>query len=250
MKFNKIKLLKMGIAIVLTCIFVVSVFFLLTARKEGIENGRDYGKKVGIATGSFNGITKGLSEGYQAGVSDAISAEDTAARLGNEIKEIGLLEVLQMDVTLPDIFQIGEGEKAYRALLIFEGTARYTVDLTKCNITYEGNTINIFAPRPVLHISLDPRGTQKQAETAAVTLAQKINDGDTLNTYQAFLNTYEVTEKKVRENLTNYEFLNKSAIESAKTAIENLARSAVLNGKQVEVSFFDDNDSPDIELEV
>ncbi len=44
----------------------------------------------------------------------------------------------------------------------------------------------------------------------------------------------------------NYESLNNTANEVAETMIENLARSAVLNGKQVDVLLFDDDENPDI----
>lgn len=227
--------------------FAVSILYSCYSINIGANVGKHTGNLTGLAVGSYDGVVNGLENGASAGTAAGISAEDTAVALGNEIKKIGSLEVLQLDVNLTDVFSIGSGTNSHHALLVFEGTAWCTVDLTQCKTITEGETIKIFAPKPVLHVDIDPRGTQKKAESEVSTLSQLFNNGNTLNTYGAYLNSLEITEKKVRENLVGYETLLKSAEKSAKTTIENLAKSAMLNGKLVSVEFYGDDDKIEVE---
>lgn len=244
---NKSKLLS-AVVIVLGVLIAasalgVTVYFTSNAASIGEDIGNGMGKAAGLALGSFDGITKGLGEGEDAGTSEGLSAKDTTAELANEIKKVGRLQVLNMNITLSDVFSVGadgspDSSTGYFALLIFEGTASYTVDLEQCGISVDDEAVKVTVPRPELRITIDPEKTQKRAENNSALFS----DGSSFKGYTAYINTLKQAKEKVGEKIAGYEGMKQTAESSAVSAVGRLAGMVRLDDKPIIVEFADDNE--------
>lgn len=205
---------------------------LSKANEDGKTLGADTGLLVGAAVGSFDGFTGGWSEGAEAGKEAGISAADTTAELGSDMRMIGKLKILEMDVTLTDEFSKNE----YAALIVWQGTASYTVDLEQCAVTAEGDRVKISVPRPVLSVYIDTETPKKVAEWSSI----GPQNGSLVDGYKGYVNSLKMTEEKVRGSLIGYDSLRQLANDTARETVERLAGSVMLNGKTVSVELVGD----------
>lgn len=220
----------------------VTIFLSIKTTSVGEKIGDDMGKAAGVALGSFDGITEGVSKGYSDGESEALLAKDTVAELVNEIKNVGRLQVLNMNITLTDVFSVGGEDKpdtstGYYALLIFEGTASYIVDLEQCVISVNDEAVKVTIPRPELRVTIDPEKTEKRTDNYAA-----LSDGSSFGGYEAYINSLKEIKEKVGEKITGYKGLKENAEQSAISAVERLAGTVRLDDKPIVVEFSGDTE--------
>lgn len=241
------KLISAGIILfsVMLIALILGVTFYLTANAKSISGsiGNEMGTMAGVALGSFDGVTKGIEEGKDDGRTKGLSAEETAARIANEIHAVGRLRVLDMNVTLSDVFSVGaednsESSTGYFALLTLDGTASYTVDLEQCIISIDDEAVKITIPRPELRITIDPEKTQKRAENNA----SAVSNGSSFDGYTAYINSLKKATEKIKEQLTSYGKMKEAAEKSAISAVERLASSVRIDDKPINVEFANDNE--------
>ncbi len=237
------------IAIIIGSILIAAVSFGSAAcavKKTGSMGesiGNEMGTFAGVAMGSFDGVTKGIGEGENAGRAIGLSAEDTTVTLANEISEVGRLRVLDMNVTLTDVFSVGAEDKpdssrGYFALLVLEGTASYTVDLEQCLISVDNEAVKITIPHPELRVTIDPEKTRKRAEDNASPLI----NGSSFDGYMGYINTLKKTTEKVKDQLAGYDQMKSTAEESALSAVKRLVGSVRENDKPIIVEFANDSE--------
>ncbi len=234
-----IPIIVLGAAILLG----ITVYLTISSRSIGENIGKEMGIIAGRAVGSFDGVTKGIGEGENAGRAVGLSAEDITVTLANEIREVGRLRVLDMNVTLTHVFSVGaedkpDSSKGYHALLVFEGTASYTVDLEQCLISVDNEAVKITIPHPELRVTIDPEKTQKRAEDNASPLL----NGSSFDGYMGYINTLKQTNEKVKEELAGYEYMRAAAEKSAISAVERLAGSVRGDDKPIIVEFMNDSE--------
>lgn len=220
----------------------ITIFMTINAKSIGEDIGNGMGKVAGLALGSFDGVTKGLGKGTDDGTSKGLSAEDTMARLANEMKKVGRLQVLNMNTTLTCHFSEGnygtvDLPKGYHALLFWEGTVSYTVDLEQCSISID-DVVKVTIPHPELRITIDPEKTKKLAEENA----SLFSDGSTYGGYEGYINTLKQMKEKVSETIDGYEGMKATAENSALSAVERLVGGVRIDDKPVVVEFADDTE--------
>ncbi len=236
-------LIIIGAVFMIALILVVTFFWTINAKSIGEGIGQEMGIVAGVACGSFDGFRKGFGEGESTGTSKGLSAEETTARLANEIQTVGRLRVLDMNITLSDVFSVGAEDKpdsstGYFALLTLEGTASYTVDLEQCVISVEEEAIKITIPRPELRVTIDPEKTRKRAEDNA----SPFSDGSSYNGYMGYINSFKKSTQKVKDGLAGYSTMKSTAEESAISTVERLAGMVRVDNKPIVVAFANDNE--------
>lgn len=220
--------------LILVLILVSGVIYLKEAGSFMKGQGDLWGAVVGRAVGSFKGVTEGIGKGAEDGTSKGISAEDATVKLGNEMNGIGRLQVQQMDITMTDVFTQGD----YCALIKFEGTAKFTVDLKQCKIHDSGDAINISIPNVVPEIEVDTEKVEILDE-----VNPRKNGGSTENGYKGYLNSVDNMNKKLSDTLTGYESMTELAESKALEIVESLAKSVIIGDRQVNVEYLKSTDT-------
>ena len=213
-------------------LFIIVLPKYQNAAKVGDSVGQDLGKITGIAIGSFNGITTGINEGAEKGKEEGLSAKDTRIALQNEINELGNLEVLVANVEIPEYHELGD---KYAALYLFRGKAIFAVDMSRIVISIDDSGIyHIVVPLPKATVTIDPLETDRIAEKQ-----RTFFNGNTEDGFDAFLNTFNMTQTISEEKISNYELLRDQAKAYAKDQILNLAESMSIDQRNIQISFMD-----------
>ena len=201
----------------------------LVARETGETYGSGLGHLVGTATGSKDGFTTGLNEGYEDGKEDGLSAEDTIVERTEEITAVGTLEVLSADIELVDDLTVGN---SYEAIIVYHGTATFSVDMTQAEITVKGNEVTVTLPTPECEFTLDESATEELAHWQNFPFS-----GSTQAGYEAYNNSAAEVAEQASENMLNYDAMLKQAQESAKSQVETLTKAMKGDGYEVTVLF-------------
>ncbi len=192
------------------------------------------GNTVGKALGSWRGVAQGIEKGLEEGKKAGLSAEDTVVEIKNKVTAQGDLQVLLVDLQLTDLYQQG---KSYAMLLGLKGEGVFTVDLAQSKTTFdEGQRkITILIPDPVF----TPYLHDSSLEVIAKYPQRKWDwfDGSTADGYHGYLNSLDQIDKRVQEEMTDYDRLMEQAREAALEQVGKLARTLCGGRYLVEVRF-------------
>jgi len=193
-------------------IIATSVIYFIRTYSVNVatQYGADLGEKVGQVNGKYDGLKDGLTEGKH----DGLNADDTTVFLSNYMQKTGNIQVLSSTVTFTAKTSIGEQMKSVKA---FMANASYSVDLSKAQITNNGNSISIVLPEPELDLSVD---SEKTTELFKKIHLNFTSDIEALN---AYLKAYNDAETNIEENIVDYEDLKQQAHDSAIEQIEQFA---------------------------
>ena len=224
------KLPVVGIAMIL-CVAVAVILFSVIipcyhdADALGNQIGQVEGKAVGLVTGSYKGYTEGDTKGKE----DGLKAEDTTATVANRMNEVGDLEVLVAGVSLKNIHTVGA---KYKALYLLAGDAVFTVDMTKVKVSATSNgEMLVVIPKPEMQVYIDERKTSKLAEWQDPLFNGSAEDG-----YTAYMNSMTATVEEMRNALSNYDTLMKTAQDSAVKQVTVLVKSICGSDKGIHIS--------------
>ena len=191
--------------------------------------GNRFGTAVGVAVGSFHAVTEDIPAAYSDGKRDGLSAEDTRGVIGNQIHEVGRLDVLAANARLIDKHEVG---KKYRALYELGADVIFSVDVTKAKVLTGENTVEIILPKPEAVMNID------STRTRLLTYSQRpIFDGSSKDGIDAILNTMKQTQGNAPDVLEGYAELAGQAEESARQQITMLVKMIVGDDVRVTVRF-------------
>lgn len=203
--------------------------FYLAAKETGEGIGKIAGRTVGTAVGSFDGITKGLAEGYGDGREQGLKAEDTDAKVVNEMASIGRLDVLVAQDQFTNKFEQGND---YKALFVYKAQAVFSVNLENADISVSENELQVVIPKPECEFEIDESESEKLAEWQ-----KHFWSGSTEAGYIGYMNSMEQIRKKAASEMSNYDVLMQQAETSAKKQVEILVNSVTGNRYNVKVIF-------------
>lgn len=201
------------------------------------------GTMVGRGIGSARGLTEGQIEGTKSGRNAGINADDTIVTIENSMHQIENLEVLVATVKVTDVVTVGSDGKVitdegneqeginskdvkYKAALTMRGDLVFTVDMSKADITQDGDDLRITLPAIEHKFNIDNDSIEIIQE-----YQKKFFDGDAETGIKTYLETMSNIQSKTAEELDNYNSLHSQAVEAAKDEVERLAKSAsVYNG--------------------
>lgn len=219
-KLKKIKnqlILSVVIAIlgILAIVLLVSVF---TAKSTGTKIGTDAGTLVGKVTGSVKAVTN-ASDYFNEGKQQGVEANDIKINeIEQSIKAKKEFSVLEANITMDDIIEIGEGEKnKYKALLIYNGKIDFKVDFAQAKIEYDKATDILYVTLPKPNAVLTLESPKVLDEKKKIT----INDADLGSI--AYVNSQEKIKSSVETELKNYD----SLIELAKIETKIQAKKLI-----------------------
>lgn len=239
---NKKKTLLVSIIAVVIALFIGACIFFFDMKN--ISN--DIGQGLGTVVGSFTGSLDGITEGYQEGEEEGRSAKDTEVKI-DDIKSMGVLEVLEVNFTEVDSFGIG-GKKDkdgkyknyklyypdYARLFELQGSAVYTIDLAYADFKDDKNSndrVNVELPS----IKVDTRIKYDTFKDVAE-YPTNSSSGDTGGGAISFDNSLNELELKIKEAFRANETLKESAREAAIKQISSIVE-ALTNKKVNNITF-------------
>ena len=217
--------------VIAVCILAFAIYYHAGAASLGNSIGQHTGSLVGKAIGSLEGITTGRSEGNAAGKAAGLSAQDTEADIGNEIRKMENLEVLVASVKINDYHSIGESID-YAALYLLKGDVVFSVDLSQAEVEVRENGLFITLPMPKGELYIDQSQVEKVAEYQKYFFSGSAEDG-----FDAYLNSMQKVYEASAETLDNYDMLIAAAKDSAEKQVRQLALSVALNMHQANIEF-------------
>lgn len=228
--FSK-KFILIFISVFLIVVTANSLYNYITADQIGEKLGEYTGKLAGTAVGSFQGITEGLASGADAGAEAGLNSNDVTMDIKNAMVSIGALEVLIADTKLYDVHTVG---KTYKAVYELSGTAVFTLDLSSVTILVDDskNSITAIIPQPKFNFLSDETQTKPLVKTEAFSLQTDASDGA-----KSYNKSADWLKAHAKDYLINYDSLNETAKDAAKTQTANLIRAIVGNDKIVYVYF-------------
>ena len=191
--------------------------------------GGSFGTAVGTAVGTFHAVTEDMPKAYAEGKAEGLSAEDTEVGI-NKIKEVGKLDVLVANAKLIDVHK--DGEK-YAALYDMAADVIFSVDVTQANFLYGDNLIVIVLPSPEVEINFD--STKTKVVDDWQNWVPLFGNGSTKDGLETYINSLKKIKIKAKEQIENYDYLEKQACDSAKKQVKELAQMLVEKGTNVEV---------------
>ncbi len=219
-------------AVIAVCVLCAVLY--VNSDKIGTEVGAAAGKTVGKAIGSFDGVTEGISAGYQDGKAEGLSAEDTEAEVKAKVQKLGNLRVLVANVEIPNYLEIGE---KFAALNVFYGSAVFSVDLTKADITRTADgDVTVTLPEPTADVNFDFSRTEQLAEYQSTFFNGSAGDG-----IEATLNTLKTLDDLTLEKVSNYETLMTKVKDSAENQVKLFTESVCVGCRKVNVEFRGEN---------
>ena len=215
---------------VFTVVKIAPAYF--RADSVGTNIGNKLGDAVGWAVGSFNGMTSGNKEGREAGKTEGLSAKDTSVVIANTIKETGKLEVLAAGIKITNLEKVGNND--YSALYLVKGTAVFSVNLTKADVSFNDDfsTVEVKVPDVNASIYIDNGETEILAQYQKSKFTGSAKDG-----FTAFINSANQTSNKTAESIENYDMLKKSAQTSAEKQITSIIKSYNSRIADIKVTF-------------
>lgn len=219
------KIPQAGLPIVLCVLMAIVLIYTINLRINATSLGGGLGASAGSlagkAIGSLEGMTTGRTEGTAAGKAAGLSAEDTEAKIENQIQQVGKLEVLVASVKLSNFHTIGkEDNPNYAALYLVNGNVVFTVDMSQAKITPQAGGLHILLPKPTGELYLDDSSVEKVAE-----YQRRFFNGSAEDGFDAYLNTMVKTQEATEETLGNYDVLLSSAKNAAENQVALLAKS-------------------------
>ena len=215
-------------------IFALCVVLCVDSKKIGASVGAVSGKAVGMAVGSFDGVTEGISAGYHEGKEEGLSAADTEAEVKTKVQELGNLRVLAANVEIPNYHEVGTKSAA---LDVFCGSAVFSVDLTKAEITRNAKgEVVITLPEPTADVNIDISRTKRLAEYQRLIFNGSAGDG-----IDAYLNTLKTINDFAWEKVSNYDTLMTMAKDSAVKQVKRVAEGVCVDCSGVDVKFRGEN---------
>lgn len=209
--------------------FVGSIIFLIFADQIGRDIGSSAGTAAGVLNGSIEGWTVGYSKGVKEGKEEGLSAKDTVVTIDEKVKTVGNLEVLSASVVMHDLNEIGDN---YKSILALYFDAVFSVDLTKAEISIDGNTYNVILPNPTVKLVIDDDRTKKIASYMPSSWSGSNEDG-----YTAAKNSIKELESNARNTIANYTVLESNAKDSARSQVSFLIQSATSKEVIINVEF-------------
>ena len=216
------------LCILLACVLIYVIILRINAESMGTTFGQSTGSQVGKFIGSLEAL-ENYEKAYADAIEDALDAEDTTAEVANKIKEVECLEVLVASVKLNDIHTIGE---EYAALYLLKGDAVFSVDLSKAEITEKSDGLYIVLPQLDMNLIVDQNKIKKVAE-----YQKRFFNGSSEAGYDAYLNSMAKIVEESKETLANYDSLKKTAQETAKRQVSQLANSVAVEKRDIIVTF-------------
>jgi len=223
----KVKLIVIVVLIVEIILLTTGIMGCVNAQEVGDAIGSEIGKFTGCAVGSYEGFTKGWEKGAESGKKQGLSAEDTHTRIVNAITRVGKLDVLVAEDQLTDFYEQGTD---YEAVLIFEVSAIFSIDLYKAEIAEEDSVLRITLPVPEVEITIDENKTSKFAEWQKHFWSGSEKDG-----YTGYQNSVMQIREKTAEELENYNVLMEQAKISAEKQVKILAGSVCGREKEIQI---------------
>lgn len=245
---NLVKKIDTIIVLVILIIFLTYLLSIVNLQLDATKNVSNFAAKgigefVGKAIGSTQAIID-LPETIESAKEEGISGEDVnTSLLIDEIKNIGILEVLSTEVSIHQVYRYGgksekiednnnkiqaDNKTTYAALYIWKANGIFTVDLSNLNISNDSNTIMI--KKPNLKLIYDPKGKEKLNEYGKPSF--NVKDSDYLIGY---LNSEKNAIQAAKEKIANYDLLVEESMESAEKTISFLINS--LNEENVNYSY-------------
>lgn len=230
-KMKSYMVIVFSFVILAVLLFVGGYNYNKLAKSIGEEAGQKAGNIVGIAVGSWKGITEGIPKGLEEGKKEGLSAKDTEVDIKGEVRAIGKLEVLNADVTLHNLQEIG---KAYKGLYAYCADAVFTIDLSESEITYNpsDNYVKIVLPEPELKLYLDHDSSKVFAEYQKFSFTVDAEDA-----FEAYINSLGKMVEKAEISISNYDTLIQMSRDSGKLQVEQLVRTICKKGIDVEVKY-------------
>lgn len=219
------------LCVLVGCVMIYTIYLRINATSMGGGIGAGTGSVVGKAVGSLEGMTKGRVEGTEAGKQAGLSAEDTEAKIANQLQQMENLEVLVASVKLSNFHTIGQG-KDYAALYLVNGNVVFTVDMSKAQIVSGADKLKVTVPKPVGTLYLDESSVEKVAE-----YQRKFFNGNAEDGFDAYLNTMKKMQEASEETLSNYDDLENSARQAAENQISLIAKSVSTAYEEVEIAW-------------
>lgn len=218
-----IPLILLALCVATVIFYFIAVFPLIKeAHQIGQTTGEMSGQIAGLAVGSVEGGTRGIQRGYQEGKEAGLSAKDTTAEIANKIEtnigEHGHLVVLGAKADLSSYHTDG---KKYGALFILRGNVKFSLDLSKIDVTFSDKSIAIVIPSPSCELTIDYGETKILAEWERKLFSGKAEEG-----FDSFLNSVREINSRSLEEIDNYDQLKMLAEQSAVRQIEEIAKAA------------------------
>ena len=191
--------------------------------------GGSFGTSVGTAVGTFHAVTEDMPKAYAEGKTDGLSAEDTEVGI-NKVKEVGKLDVLAANAKLTDVHKVGD---KYAALYEMGADVIFSVDVSQASFLYGDNLIVVLLPPPEAEINFDSTKTKVVADWQS--WLPLFGNGSTKDGLDAYFNSLKKIKINAKEQIENYDYLEKQASDSAKKQVKELAQMLVEKGTNVEV---------------
>lgn len=215
---DKTKLIILGsIAVLFACLFPIICSV----------SGHAVGNTVGTATGTLQAATV-VVPAYQDGKAEGLSAKDTEVVI-NRIKEVGKLDVLAANAKMTNVIE--DGDK-YAALLEMGADVVFSVDISRANLLFGENVVEIVLPKPEVEFSFDSTQTRLVEEWGRLFLNGSTKDGIDL-----YISSLKEIKQDAKDYISEYQYLESRAQESAKKQIAELAQMFMENNTVVNVRF-------------
>ena len=192
--------------------------------------GGNVGATIGTAVGSFHAVTEDMPKAYNEGKAYGLSAEDTGISI-NKIQDVGKLDVLAANAKMTDVLKVGD---KYAALYDMGADVIFSVDLSKAEFLYGDKMVEIVLPKPEVEFNLDSTRTRLVDEWQRLFLNGSAKDG-----VDAYINSMKKIKTNAKEQLSDYDYLEKQALVSAKQQVMELAKMLVEPGVSIEVRFME-----------
>ena len=187
-----------------------------------------------VKVGDHNGenLVGAMTKGFDAGKNDGLSAKDTEQKVKSTVEEMGKLEVLVANVKIPEYHSVGE---KYAAMYLFRGSAVFTVDLSKANISVNDSQILVLIPKPTAEIKIDNTETEKIKSRSALFFNGSSEEG-----LEAYLNTLKAVDQISTDSISNFSELNDLAKGAAKLQLKKIIENIAGSEKEITFSYIEE----------
>ena len=196
--------------------------------------GNGFGNTVGVAVGTFHAVTEDMPKAYSEGKTDGLSAADTLAGV-NKLREVGKLDVLAANAKITDVMKTGD---KYAALYEMGADIIFSADISKAEFRYGENVVEIIIPAPEAVINFDSTKTRLLDEWQ-----RWFGNGSSKDGIETYINSMKEIRKNAKEQIENYEYLEKRAGDSARKQVAEIAKMLVEDGTRVDVRIMETEDN-------
>ena len=186
--------------------------------------GGSAGGLAGKAAGSVQGYTEGYEEGKREGLK--VKDEDVYAVITSSMKEQGVLEVLEADVSAVVDHDIG---KQCSILFSMNGKATYKVDLGSAKISVTEENVTVVLPELFVSYNPDPDSVEEIASYNPTNRKISYKEGA-----EAVMEARDKLKNKLKQSIESTEEYMGMARKAALKPVEELAEA--VTGKRAVVS--------------